>query len=718
MKKPELLAPVGNIECLYAAIEAGCDAVYLSGKLYGARNFAGNFSNEELVDAIKICHLYGIKVYVTINTLIYEAEVDNFIRYVEFLYINNVDAVIIQDIGMFDLIRKIYPNLELHISTQMHVHNLEGVHLMEELGADRVVLARETPFELVKKIKENTNIELEIFVHGALCISYSGQCLMSSLIGGRSGNRGTCAQCCRQPYDLYENDTKINKDNYLLSTRDLNSLENLGKLIEIGVDSLKIEGRMKRPEYVYLIISTYRKAIDNYLKYKDVRITDNDIKEIKKIFNRKFTKGFLFNTKNDEFINSYRPNHQGIEIGKVISVKHNNITIKLTDDLNVQDGIRFIGSNDSGLTVQTMLKNNQKVKEAFKNDIISLYSKDIPKVGDIVVKTTDNNQLNRINNLINSKLRKVKIDLAFSAHIGNNILITITDGYNTINNTSLYIVDKSINNPTKKEDIIKQLNKLGDTIYEIDNISIDIDDNIFIPVKVINELRRDTVNMLSEKKLYNNDIKYGTYEIDVPDFDVVNKKVIYTKKYNEDLLTKYDEVIVDYNADTKDDLRRKLPRVQENIIETNGKLLIGELGSLYKYRDKDIVTDFSFNVVNSYSVALLHSLGVNRITLSHEMNDYQINKLITKYKERYNKNPNLELIVEDLIEAMIIKYDLFNGKYNKNNKYYLKDKFGNKFRVIRDNNLTYVYNFESLKRENINTYYEMGINYLRKNSIF
>ena len=718
MKRPELLAPVGNMECLMAAIEAGCDAVYLSGKLYGARNFAGNFSNEELVEAINLCHLYGVKVYVTINTLIYEAEVDNFIKYVDFLYTNNVDAVIIQDIGMFDLIRKLYPNLELHISTQMHVHNLEGAQLMEELGADRVVLARETPFELVKKIKENTNIELEIFVHGALCISYSGQCLMSSLIGGRSGNRGTCAQCCRQPYDLYENDNKINKENYLLSTRDLNSLENLGKLIEIGVDSLKIEGRMKRPEYVYLIISTYRKAIDNYLKYKDVRITDNDIKEIKKIFNRKFTKGFLFNTKNDEFINSYRPNHQGIEIGKVISVKNNNVTIKLTDDLSVQDGIRFIGSSDSGLTVQTLFKNNQKVKEAFKNDIISLYTKDIPALGDIVVKTTDINQLNRINNLINSKLRKVKIDLVFSAHVGSNISITITDGLYTINSTSEYIVDKSINNPTKREDIIKQLSKLGDTVYELDNINIDIDDNIFIPVKVLNDLRRDVIDKLTDKRLYKNDIKYGIYEIDVPNFDIVNKKVIYTKNYNDSLLNKYDEVVVDYNIDTNDDVRRKLPRVEENIIDIDSKLLIGELGSLYKYRNKDIVTDFSFNVVNSYSVAFLHSLGVNRVTLSHEMNDYQINKLITKYKERYNKNPNLELIVEDVIEAMIIKYDLFNGKFNKNNKYYLKDKFGNKFRVIRDNNLTYVYNFEELKRDNINAYYDMGINYLRKNSIF
>jgi len=195
----ELLSPAGNFECLTAAIEAGCDAVYLGGKLFGARAFSDNFDNEELVKAINYAHLYGVKVYVTVNTLIYEREVDKFLEYVDFLYKNNIDALIIQDIGMMDLIRKTYPDLELHASTQMHIHNIEGVKLVEKLGLKRAVLARETSIDTIKYIKENTNIELEIFVQGALCISYSGQCLMSALIGNRSGNRGSCAGCCRQP---------------------------------------------------------------------------------------------------------------------------------------------------------------------------------------------------------------------------------------------------------------------------------------------------------------------------------------------------------------------------------------------------------------------------------------------------------------------------------------------------------------------------------------
>ena len=309
----ELLSPVGDFESLKAAILGGCDAVYLGGKLFGARAFSNNFNNEELIEAIKYAHLYGVKVYVTVNTLIYENEVDKFMNYVDFLYKNNVDALIIQDIGMMDLIRKTFPLLELHASTQMHIHNLEGVKLVESLGLKRAVLARETPIELIEEIKKNTNIELEIFVHGALCVSYSGQCLFSSLIGNRSGNRGSCAGSCRQKYNLLVDNKKINKDNYLLSCKDLCTIEDIGKLIDIGVDSFKIEGRMKSPSYVYLVTKLYRQAIDSYVSGKEVKI---DLTELKKIFNREYTKGFLFNENN--IVNEYRPNHLGIGIGKVI----------------------------------------------------------------------------------------------------------------------------------------------------------------------------------------------------------------------------------------------------------------------------------------------------------------------------------------------------------------------------------------------------------------
>ena len=337
---PELLSPVGNMDSLMAAINGGCDAVYLSGINFGARSFAGNFTNEEIKKAIEISHLYGVKVYVTVNTLIYDHEVERLLKYVDFLHSNNVDALIMQDIGMIDLIRKTYPNLSLHASTQLHIHNLEGVKFACKLGLKRVVLARETPISLINEIKKNTNVELEVFVHGALCMSYSGQCLMSALIGNRSGNRGTCAQCCRQPYSLEINGTKVKKNEYLLSTKDLCTLSNIGKLIDSGVESFKIEGRMKRPEYVYLVTSIYRKAIDNYIKYKNTKITNKDIIDIKKIFNREFTKGFLFNEENENYVNTYRPNHLGIELGKLLEV-NNSIKVKLSDNLSINDGIRY-----------------------------------------------------------------------------------------------------------------------------------------------------------------------------------------------------------------------------------------------------------------------------------------------------------------------------------------------------------------------------------------
>ena len=724
MKKPELLAPAGNMDSLIAAVQAGCDAVYLSGVMYGARSYAGNFSNDELIEALHYAHLYYVKVYVTVNTLIYESEVKNFIKYIDFLYTNGVDAIIIQDIGMFDLIRKLYPDLEIHISTQMHIHNLEGCKLVEKLGAKRVVLARETPIELVKEIKSNTNIQLEIFVHGALCISYSGQCFMSSLIGGRSGNRGTCAQCCRQPYDMYMNDKKINKDKYLLSTRDLNVIENIGTLIDIGVDSLKIEGRMKRPEYVYLIVSLYRKAIDNYISFNKVNITDDDLKEMKKIFNRNFTKGFLFNTKNSDFINSYRPNHQGIEIGKVIGINKNRIIIKLFDTLNVQDGIRFIGKEDIGLTIQKMNIGNSKVLNANKDDIITIYSDKLPCINDIVVKTTDFNQIKEINNKINSNLRKELIDIEFIAYINDKFKIIIKDKHNNIvEEYSNYIVENSINNPTTKESIYKQLTKLGNTIFSIDKIDIKIDNNCFIPVKFINDIRRNALNKLIDIRLKSKKITYGTYEIDIPNYNYENKKSIYLTRITniEKYEKKYDEIIVDFNSKlvNNHNVKYKIPRVQEKLENLNGNFLVGELGSIFKYCNgkNNISSDFSLNVTNSYSVALLHSLGINKVTLSIEMNDYQISKLITEYHKRYNKHPNLEIIISDIPEAMILKYDIFNGKYNSMNKYYLKDKYNNKFNIIRKNNLTYIYNYKKIVKTDVNKYYDMGINWLRENSI-
>lgn len=715
MKKVELLSPAGNMECLKAAINAGCDAVYLGGKLFGARAFSNNFNDDELIEAIKYAHIYDVKVYVTINTLIYEREVDNLMKYVDFLCKNNVDALIIQDIGMMDLIRKTYPKLELHASTQMHIHNLEGVKLVEKLGLKRAVLARETDIDTIKHIKDNTNIELEIFIHGALCISYSGQCLMSSLIGNRSGNRGSCAGSCRQKYNLVSDGHKVNNEEYLLSTKDLCTLEHIGKLIEMGVESLKIEGRMKSPEYVYMVTKIYREAIDSYYKTGKVKTDQQKLQQLKTIFNREYTKGFLFKANNDEITNSYRPNHLGIEIGSVINYKNGFVDIKLNNTLNTNDGIRFI-DNDYGFIVTSMFKNKKRIQSATNNEIISIPCKEKIAINTKVVKTTDYNLNKEIANLIKQPSRKVLITGRLEAKINDPIILEISDGKNKVI-VNGNMVEKSINQPITKERIKEQLSKLGHTVYEFDKLDIISDNNIFIPIKELNDLKNEAINKLNEKRLYKNEYFKEEYTITLPDFPQEKNYNYYLstiKQYNKikDKLIHHiylDESLYNQIDDNRKAL--KLERVINDYKDYNEPLLVGELGSINKYNNTE--TDWSLNVTNSYSVALLHSLGVKQVCLSYELTDTQIEQIINNYKERYHKHPNLELIVYGREEAMISKFNL-NKLYAVDNSY-LEDRFKNKYPIVISNDLMKIYNYKPRNLETPEKYFEMGINSLRYN---
>ncbi|MBQ6282125.1 MAG: U32 family peptidase [Bacilli bacterium] len=708
MKRIELLAPAGNMDNLVAAVEAGCDAVYLGGKSFGARAFSKNFSDEEIIKAINYCHLYGVKVYVTVNTIIYENEVDSFVEYIDFLHKNNVDAVLIQDLGMLDLIRKTYPNLEIHSSTQMHIHNLDGVQFMEKLGVRRVVLARETSIDEIKKIKSNSNVELEVFVHGALCISYSGECLMSSLIGGRSGNRGECAGSCRLRYDVVDsNNKRLNRGDYPLSTKDLNTLEYVGDLIDSGVSSLKIEGRMKSKEYVYMVVSLYRHAIDSYYERGKVEVNKSDLIKLKKIFNRKYTKGFIMNTKNNDLINDYRPNHQGVEIGEVISYSNNIAKIKLFDTLTIGSGLRVVGNPDVGISVNDFYIKNKLVKEAHKGEIISIKVKDIVKVGSPVLITLDSGLNKEIDSIIDSNLRKVSIVATLSGIIGNKLKLEASDGNN---NVILYgnIVEKSKNNPTTKEEIKEKLYKLGGSVYKYSKLTISIDDDIFIPLKEINELRRKMIEELNNRRLYKIEYIKNEYSINVPNF---NRERLLTCLVNDktyaNLNKKYDFV---YSESKIENTILKIPRVVNEYKYTNDMLLVGEIGAFNKL--KNICTDFSFNVVNSYTVAFLHSIGAYRITLSYELNDNQIMELIDSYVKRYNSHPNLELIVYGYPEVMISKFNM--EEYYNSKNISLIDRFNNKFKIRVKDNYTYIYYYNCIDKYN-EKYYEMGINSLRYN---
>ena len=700
MKKVELLAPAGNMENLKYAVMAGCDAVYLGLKKFGARAFSSNFSDNEFIEAVNYCHLYGVKVYVTLNTIIYDYEVEDFLKIVDFIHKNNVDAVLIQDLGMLDLVRKTYPNLEVHASTQMHIHNLDGVKVLEKLGIKRAVLARETSIDTIKYIKENSNIELEVFVHGALCVSYSGECLMSKFIGGRSGNRGECAGACRLSYDVVDcNNNILNKNKYPISTKDLNTIYYIDKLIESGVASLKIEGRMKSKEYVYMVVKLYRDTIDNYYKTGKVIVNEEYLLKLKKIFNREYTKGFLFNINNNELINSYRPNHMGVNVGKVLNYKNGYATILLTDHVSIGSGLRVLSKNnkDVGILVNEFYKNNKLVKDAYKNDIISIKVHDKVFKNDIVVITNDKSISNDIEDYVKNNKRKVLISGKVSCKLGI-ITLEVSDGINKVVVSSNNVF-KSINKSTTKEDISVKLNKLVNTVYKFNSLDINIDSNLFIPLKEINGLKNNMVVLLNDKRLYKINYVKSKYYIDLPDFKKEELITCYTNNINN-LDKKYDIVYTDKNC---------LPRVVDKY-ENYNNVMIGELGGFNKC--SNVTTDVSFNVVNSYAVAFLHSMGASCVTLSYEMTDTDIENLVNSYINRYNKRPNLELIVYGYPVIMCSKYSL-NKEYNKN-ILYLKDRFNNKFRVITKNNIMYIYFYNKIDKYD-KKYYEMGINRLRFN---
>ena len=708
MKKVELLAPAGNMDSLKAAVMAGCDAVYLGGVLFGARAFAGNFTNEEIVDAINYVHLYGVKVYVTINTIIYDSEVERFLDYVRFLHKNNVDAVIIQDIGMFDLLRKKFPNLELHASTQMNIHNYDGALLAKKLGFKRVVMARETPIDVIKKIKEEIDIEIEVFIHGALCVSYSGECLLSALVGKRSGNRGTCAQICRKKYDFYDDEkNKLNTNNYLLSTKDLCTLKYIDKLIEIGVDSLKIEGRMKRSPYVYLVTKTYRKVIDNYYNTGKLKIDENDIIELKKMFNRNFTKGFMLNEDNNNFTYDKRPNNIGIEVGEVIKKAKNDLKIKLTYDVSVHDGLRILDDKeDKGLVINKMFINNKSVLEAKKGDVITLkYDKYVEKNSKVLL-TSSKKQLDSISGAIKNQERFIYIDLNFTAKENENLKLTITDGLNTV----IEVLDKTpmraINKETSFDVIKKQLSKLGNTVYKARSITLNLDDNLFINIKDINEIRRRAIRKLNEKRLYKIDFVEKDYTIGVPDFPSIKQTAVLVNKENESLKDKYDLIYTEDEKTKDEDSIIVLPRIINEHPFIKNTVMIGDFGGLLKY--DNFQTNFSFNVVNSYSVAFLHSLGAKLVTLSYELSLSQIKNMIEIYKKRYNKNPNTSLIINSYPECFVSKFNL-NKKYNVKSGY-LKDSYGNFLRVKTKGDIMVVYHFKKVNLYDIKEVFETGVN--------
>lgn len=502
MNKIELLAPAGNFEALAAAVESGADAVYLGGNKFSARAYADNFDGQNLARAVSYAHIRGVKVFVTVNILISDRELEEALDYVNSLYQTGVDGIIVQDIALLKLVVNAFPDLPVHCSTQMVVHNAEGVRYYSGLGAKRIVLARELSLEQVRSIAESTGVDLEIFIHGALCVSYSGQCLMSSLIGGRSGNRGRCAQPCRKKYSLYDFNTgreeAANRNKHILSTRDLNTYNRLKELAESGVASLKIEGRMKRPEYVAIVVKHYRNALDNIY-------TNNAYYELKSAFNREFTEGYLFGKRNRQVVSIDRPDNRGVKLGRVISQKGEIASILIEENsLNDGDGIEIVSGKgkSTGAMISGIRVKGKSVKGAVAGDIAEVFIREKVEAGSEVTKTFDSGLNKKAREEYSSEnTRKITLRCRLIMKTGQYPMIEVMDNDgNIVRHTDDERVEMAEKAATPVEKILEQLSKTGDTPYRIQVAETEIDDDCYIPARQINRMRRKVLELLSEKR--------------------------------------------------------------------------------------------------------------------------------------------------------------------------------------------------------------------------
>ncbi len=485
MGNREVLAPAGTYECFRAAINAGADAVYLGGSMFGARAFAGNFEEAELIKAIRTAHLYGRKVYLTVNTLLRNDELEKLVQYVKPYYEEGLDAVIVQDYGVFAVLREAFPGLDLHASTQMTITGKYGAQLLKDMGAARVVPARELSAKEIRDIYDNVDVEIESFVHGALCYCYSGQCLLSSMIGGRSGNRGRCAQPCRLTYSANGISEK-----YLLSPKDMCTIEAVPDILDAGVYSLKIEGRMKSPEYVAGVSYAYRKYVDMYLeKGRDCyRVEEQDIRQLMDLYNRGgFCKGYYYAQNDKSMMTFDRPNHQGIVIGNI-----KNGELILSQEVNPGDVLEF--PDGSEYTTPTGKKSGRLAlpKGVLKN----------PKNGAAVYRTRNNELLGQLRAGYIDNDIKIPVRMEIFLKSGERACLKLLSGDKEL---VVYgdVLEPSDKRPAVREDVVKQLKKLGGTAFSSDEGSIvtDIQGSPFVPVRLLNDLRRNALEELESMLL-------------------------------------------------------------------------------------------------------------------------------------------------------------------------------------------------------------------------
>ncbi|WP_405314950.1 DUF3656 domain-containing protein [Methanobrevibacter sp.] len=727
MRIPELLAPVGSKEHLKVAINAGASAVYLSGKNYGARKFADNFTLDEIEDAINTAHMHNVKVYVTVNTIIKESELENVMNYLSRLYSMGADAVLVQDLGLIELINKHLPNLKIHASTQLTCENQLKLNYLEGKGVKRVVLPREMRKEEIKNLK--TNMELEIFVHGALCYSYSGQCLMSSFKGGRSGNRGTCAQPCRQKYSIQG----IKRPDYYLSPCDLSLYNRLREIAEMDIRSIKIEGRMRSKEYLAIVVSSYRKALN---KLKSGKTTPSE--EISLVFNRGLSEGqFSNNSKR-----SIRAGHIGLKIGRVIQSGKNQLAIRLNDSITTiperGDGLLIVkNDNDYGFEISqdpliTTLNHfkkgkNKQVKDLTRKDKVLVVKKvwqnrdaDFNLNESEAYLTKRNRLAKKVKEIENRGSSYVKSKLILTFSIKNKF--PLLKGRLTLANRKEITAEVTGNTPFEKplkksvsaDTIKKQLLKLDKYPFEITQVNINYDGTLFIPISKINELRRNLLEKLENEAI--NSYRHKNKRITLDKTGSASKGEVnfsfYTNNLNhlknidgvkrvyleippqDDSLTLEDDnynlnymisfireaMEISYGRDyeliwkwpdiTHDKLIRALNKVRGILNKMNCSLPIMSANFNAEY------CPYSMNIANSCSADSLENYKI--LTVSPELRKQDYEDIITS-----SQNPDkIEMLVQGSVELMKTRYPILYGNENRRNyENYLIDAKNNRYPI-------------------------------------
>ncbi|TCT17093.1 putative protease [Natranaerovirga pectinivora] len=752
-RKPELLAPAGSFESLRGAINAGADAVYLGGKLFSARAYATNFDEEELKRAINYCHIHGVNIYLTINTLLKNNEIESLYDYVLPYYKEGLDGVILQDFGVLNFLKQSFPDLPLHGSTQMNAHNYKDLEVLKNLGLQRVVLAREVTLEEIEDIKSKTNIEIETFVHGALCYCYSGQCLMSSILGGRSGNRGKCAQPCRLPYTLNSDalPSRESKNKYLLSPKDINTLEIIPELIDRKIDSFKIEGRMKGPEYVSGVTNIYRRVIDEYIEKGSINknFLNKDIDTLLELFNRGgFSKGYYLGKHNEDMLAIDKPKHLGNPIGKVTKVSKSKITVTLSEDVNKDDVIEIGETTD----IQEKLKIENDTKMG--SSIVFLLKKQISvdPLNLVAYRTKNMALIKNLKERFIENDKKVNIEGSIVCKKDKPLYMSVAYDNYILTNTGP-IVEKAKNQPLLMKKIEEQVKKTGNTLFNIDTLDVQMDEDIFIPISVINKQRRDLLEELEVKIL--KDYKRSK-EMTKPSF---TKAFVTNNEKKKNLIVAFDNLekaLIGVEAEGVDSIyveagpsdlgellslvnaahsyKKKIYLLMPHIyrkatnksfakfIESLKKshidgFVIKTLGQYYDLEDssKELILDYNLYAINNYAVDEWEQLDVSRYTLSPELHYKEMSELPL---ERYDliAYGYLPLMVSD---QCVIKN--VNGCHKNSNDNRIIDRYKKEFRIKSNCNYCYntIYNssptmlLDQLKKTN-----EMGINNIRLHFTF